>query len=308
MIGGGRACSTASLLGDRGDLPGSLNEDFERTGTSHILATAGLHVGLVVGLLLVGLRAARIALRPALLLCFASLVLYALMAGGRPSVVRAVIMASVVLFGVLLEREPDLPNTLAVAALLLLVLNPQNLFEPGFQLSFATVISLALLMPLASSAVRETGRRIPSHLPGAAWLRGGADVVIACFFLAVASFIGSAPLVAYYFNNLSLVSLIANTFVVPFIAMVIAIGFGAAALAAVYAPLALPFDRVLDALLGGIIAVVRTCSAPAWSSLPLASPPAWFLFAYYALFWGIAWRWQRKLRTRHSEEDEEDGN
>ena len=292
------------LLGDRGDLPQTLNEDFERTGTSHILATAGLHVGIVVGLLLVGLRAFRVAQRPALLLCFAALVVYALMAGGRPSVVRAVIMASVVLFGIGLEREPDLPNTLAVAALLLLVLSPQNLFEPGFQLSFAIVISIALLLPLAHSAIRETGRRIPDSVPGARWLRVIIDALLACFFLALASFIGAAPLVAYYFNDISLVSIVANTFVVPFLAFVIVLGFGAAGLATLYAPLALPLDRLLDALLGGIIFVARTCSTPAWACVPIAAPPAWFLFAYYAVFWSAAWKWQRRIQTRPKDDED----
>lgn len=296
------------LLGDRGDLPGRLNEDFERTGTSHVLATAGLHVGLVVGLLLVGLRTFRIARRPALLLSFLALIVYALMAGGRPSVVRAVIMASVVLIGVLLEREPDLPNTLALAALLLLIFNPQNLFEPGFQFSFATVTSLVLLMPLAIHLVPLAGRRIPDSVWGAAWLRVVVDAFAACFFLALASFIGSAPLVAYYFNDVSLVSMIANTFVVPFIALLIALGFGAAFAGVIFAPLALPLDHTIDALLNGILFVVRTCSAPSRACVPVASPPLWFLLAYYAAFWGLAYRWQFAVQTRtaHDEGDDED--
>ncbi len=292
------------LLGDRGDLPGRLNEDFERTGTSHILATAGLHVAVVVGLLLAGLRAFRIMRRPALLLSFLALIVYALMAGGRPSVVRAVIMSSVISFGILLEREPDLPNTLALAALLLLLYSPQNLFEPGFQLSFATVTSLVLLMPLAVHLVPQIGRRIPDTVAGAAWLRAVVETVAACFFLAVASFIGSAPLVAYYFNDVSLVSVIANTFVVPFIALVIALGFGAAFASLVFAPLALPLDRILDMLLDGIILVVRTCSAPSWSCVPVASPPVWFLFAYYAAFWGLAYHWQRTVQTRSTHNED----
>ena len=154
------------LLGDRGDLPNALNEDFERTGTSHVLATAGLHVGMVVVLLLGSLGFCRVAHRPGLLLAMAMLVVYALMAGGRPSVVRAVLMAGVVLFGLLLEREPDLPNTLALAALVLLIYNPQNLFEPGFQFSFATVITIVLLMPLAKPFIADIGKKHSFLLSG----------------------------------------------------------------------------------------------------------------------------------------------
>ena len=277
------------LLGDRGDLPGELNEDFERTGTSHVLATAGLHTGMVVVLLLGGLRFCRIAYRPGLLTAMAMLVLYALMAGGRPSVVRAVVMAGVVLFGLLLEREPDLPNTLALSALILLVYNPQNLFEPGFQFSFATVITIVLLMPLARAKIANVGKNTVAQWPGASTLRKTLQTLVACFFLAVASQAGAAPLSACYFNSVSFIGLIANTLIVPLIAVIIALGFGAAILATIHPLLAWPLDRILDGLLSWVIEMVRACSHAPYASVSVSSPPVWFVCAYYACLWGAAW-------------------
>ncbi len=286
------------LLGDRGDLPGALNEDFERTGTSHVLATAGLHVGMVVVLLLGGLRFCRIAHRPGLLLAMAMLVVYALMAGGRPSVVRAVLMASVVLFGLLLEREPDLPNTLALAAWVLLIVNPQNLFEPGFQFSFATVITIVLLMPLAKPFIANLGKNIPSYWPGASKLRQFLQTLAACFFLALASQVGAAPLAAYYYNSVSLIGLVANTLIVPLIALIIALGFGAALLASIHPVLALPLDKILDGLLTWVITIVRACSHAPYASFSMPSPPEWQICVYYAVLWGAAWFLQRTERYK----------
>jgi ComEC/Rec2-related protein len=285
------------LLGDRGDLPGALNDDFERTGTSHVLATAGLHVGMVVVLLLGFLRLCRIARRPSLLLAFGVLILYAMMAGGRPSVIRAVVMASVVLIGMLLEREPDLPSALALAALLLLGYNPLCLFEAGFQLSFATVISIVLLMPLFEKAIRRAGRIVSDDWPGAKAWRFAVETSATCFFLALTAQLGAAPLIAYYFNDVSLVSVLANTLVVPAIALIIALGFGAACLGTLHPLLALPLDRILDSLLAWVVGVVRACSALPYASVPKESPPAWILIVYYAVLWIGVWQWQRKAVT-----------
>ena len=290
------------LLGDRGDLPGTLNEDFERTGTSHVLATAGLHVGVVVGLLLGFLRLSRIARNPAMVVAFLSLIFYAMMAGGRPSITRAVIIASIVLIGMLVEREPCLPVALALAALILLCANPQNLFEPGFQLSFATVITIVLLMPLAANAMSRANKRVQDDWPGAKLLRFIIDTLVACFFLAIASFLGCAPLIAYYFNDVSLISIFANTLVVPVIALIIALGFSAVGLSAIHPLLALPLDRLLDILLTWVISVVRACSLLPYASLPVASPPEWFLIIYYAALWGSAGYIARSARTSKQKE------
>src|SRR5579871_6527402 len=131
------AALSGILLGARENLPPDLQDDFERTGTTHILATAGLHVGMIAGLLVLLLRLLRVPMQPRMALTLLALALYASMAGGRPSVTRAALLAGVFLAGYLLEREPDLLNTLALAALILLFWNPQNLFDAGFQLSFA---------------------------------------------------------------------------------------------------------------------------------------------------------------------------
>lgn len=280
------------LLGERGDLPGSLNLDFERTGASHVLATAGLHVGMVVGLLLGFMRLFRIGKRPALLIAVLLLALYAIMAGGRPSVSRAVIMASVYLLGIYLEREPNLTNTMALAALILLVMNPQNLFDAGFQLSFATVACIALLMPLAEETLAGVRRLVPGKGRAAGLARRAAEAFAACFFLAAAAQIGAGPLVAYYYHNVSFVTLVANTLVVPLIAFVIALGFSAATLGACLLWLSWPLDLLLKGFLSLITGIVTRCAALPGASVATVSPPEVAIALYYAVIWALARLWR----------------
>jgi competence protein ComEC len=283
------------LLGERGDLPASLRDDFERTGTTHILATAGLHVGLVTWLLLAFLHRLRVPHRSRLILTLGILWLYAVMAGERPSVVRAVVMASVYLVGILLEREPDLLNTMGLAALILLAMSPYNLFDAGFQLSFATVLTIILLMPFAEAALRSLRRRARGDRPGRELARRLLTPVAVCFFLALASWIGSLPLVACYFHNLSLVSVFANTLIVPAIPAVIALGFIAALFGPLLPWLAGKLYAALHALLAFVIAVVQWCSSLQFAGINVVSPPWPLIAAYYLAVWGAAWRLQSRI-------------
>lgn len=280
------------LLGERTDLPNALRDDFERTGTTHILATAGLHVGIVVLLLLTGLRFLRIANRPAHFVAFSLLILFALMAGGRPSVVRAIVIACVYLLGTLLEREPNLANALALAALILLIGNPYNLYDPGFQMSFATVITIVLLMPYATSAIKRIESTVRGDWPGVIAVKRGVETMVACFFLALAAQLGALPLLAYYFNEISLVSVLANTLVVPILFLIIPLGFSAAALGLVLPALAWSLDRLLDFLLHYVLWIVQTCSAPTYASISVESPSVSVIIGYYALLWTFAWRFR----------------
>jgi competence protein ComEC len=288
----------ALLIGARVDLPHRVADDFESTGTIHLLATAGLHVGLLAALLISFWRYARIPRRAGLLLTIAAEILYAMVAGGRPSIVRAAIVVSVVLFGMFLEREPDLPNALSLAAFGLLLYDPRNLSDPGFQLSFATVITIVLLMPYAEGLLNRIGRRRNDGLPetaGIRWLRRGLQLVAAALFVAVAAQIGSAPLVAYYFNTLSPISPVANTLVVPITPLLLACGFSGTVVGALYTPLALPFDAVTRLLVAYMLGATHFCAALPWSSVSVMSPPVPLIVAYYAVVWGLTTWFRRAM-------------
>ena len=276
------------LLGERADLPAALRDSFERTGTSHILATAGLHVGMVVVILL-GLQLFFTVTRKlSVWVTLCALCFYVVMAGGRPSVSRAVVMAAVYLVGLILEREPDLFNALSVAALILLILHPLSLTDPGFQLSFATVITIVLWMPFAKGWLESLRGQIPGDGRRSRIARRIVESITVCFLLAVASQLGSGPLVAYYFHIISPISIVANTLVVPVIALIIALGFTASAAGAVSMVLARPVYSVLFILLSYVIGIVQTCSSLPFAAFAVESPPPAGIMLYYVVLWGAA--------------------
>ncbi len=283
------------LLGDRANLPPALRDDFERTGTTHILATAGLHIGMVVGLMLGLFRLIRIPRKPAILLTLLGLLLYIPMTGERAAVTRATLMAAVFLGGILLEREAYLPNALALAALVLLVLNPLSLFEAGFQLSFAIVITIALLLPLLRPLQKSVEEELPSPKP----LRAVGRFVLNLFLIALAAQIGSLPLVAYYFHEVSLVGVFANLLIVPFLFPIIALGFLAAGLGFLSPALAAPLDKLLDFLLTYILSVAHAFASPTWAIYPTGELSPVLIVAVYVVLWGGAWIIHRKAKEEH---------
>lgn len=277
------AVLNAILLGDKRAMPAETLQDFERTGTIHILATAGLHVGVVLLMAFGALRALRVPPRSASLLTMLALALYATMAGGRPAVVRACLVAIVALGGPLFEREPDGATSLAAAALAILAFSPASLLDAGFQLSFATVITILLALPILERAVE--GRPKRRRARGPSLLRRAGRWLLGIALLSAAAQLGAAPLVAYYFGQFSIVGVFANVLVVPALFVVIPCGSAAAGIGLISPALAMPFDLVTDACLRWIVFAAHACAAPEWSALALPPFPALLAWLAYACIW-----------------------
>ncbi len=287
------------LIGSRSSLPPSVADDFQLTGTSHVLATAGLHVGLIALLLNSMLRLCRVSRGKSAGLTIALLVLYAMMAGGRPSVLRAVLVADLFLAGYLLDREPDATNSLAAAAILLLAYRPGSLFDPGFQLSFATVGSILAIMSAAQPFVAERQEDEGAFKRG--WARIFSRLKVGLFnvaLLTVAAQIGSTPLVARYFNLISPSGLPANALIVPALVPILGLGFALWFTAALGIPI-LPgaLSSLLHPLLAYVIGAVRFCSELPYAAIAVSSP-GWPLIALYYAILAVTVRHFR-IRARH---------
>ena len=135
------------LLGLRSELSPDILDAFRNSGSIHILAVSGLHVGLIATVCFFGFSLLRLPRKATDLLTIAAVILYACLVGFRPSVFRASLMAVIYLISRIIERDRDLFNLLAFAALVLLLINPAQLWDIGFQLSFAAVASIVYLAP-----------------------------------------------------------------------------------------------------------------------------------------------------------------
>jgi competence protein ComEC len=215
-------------LGLRHQTPEDIEEPFQQTGTLHLFAVAGLHVGIVGQLLWVLAAVGRLSRKWATRLIIPLLLFYAAVTGLHVSSVRAAVMSSILLGGFFFERKVFVFNGLAAAAFFLLAWDTNELFSTGFQLSFAVVGSIILLAdPLFQFLRRFTSadpflpRSLlsrPRRLFGITFeyiCRGGS--------VSLAAWLGSLPLILWYFHLITPISLIANLVVVPIAFFILAI-------------------------------------------------------------------------------------
>jgi len=149
------------LFGARSDIPSDLRKDMEATGTSHLVAVSGQNVVLLAALLITAL-AWIIGRRPAAWVAIASVVVYAFLVGGQPSVFRAAIMGFLYVAAMALGRQNTAFVAIALAAAVMTALNPQITHDVSFQLSFAAALGLILLTPLLAGAFESVTSRSPS--------------------------------------------------------------------------------------------------------------------------------------------------
>lgn len=198
------AVAAALILGKRDLLTDEISSAYADTGAVHVLAVSGLHVGIVAGIFLFLLRwllpRRKWTRLTRTILTVAAIWGFAFVTGLSPSVQRSATMFSILLLGSLWRRKTYLLNTLAGAAIAMLIWNPQQLFQVGFQLSFAAVTGIALfLRPIQRSV----------FFP-AAWQRS----IWAVLSVSLAAQIGTLPLSIYYFHQLPLYFLLSGSMVI----------------------------------------------------------------------------------------------
>ncbi len=290
LDGQSAALLKALLVGVRGDVDNDIRDAFANAGVIHVLAVSGLHVGFVLAGLISLFSFLHIPNPWRILLVMLCLIFYALLTGLKPSVFRATVMAIVFLGGQLMQRRAHLLNTLSIAAIILLFISPLDVFEPGFQLSFAAVLGIIFIYQRLShltAAIKiqasERGHIFIGH-------------IINLFLVSLAAQIATIPLTIYYFNRLSLISVLANLIVIPMIAVIVALGMVALLLSLVHAALGNIYLNVVWLLLKAVIVFVHAAQNSPFAYFVMPRPSIWFLLFYLmCIFLFVAWP-QVKMR------------
>src|SRR5213075_1304125 len=250
------------VLGLRHQAPEDIEEPFQQTGTLHLFAVAGLHVGIVAALLWMLAMIARLSRKWATALIIPLLFFYAAVTGLHVSSVRAALMASILLGGFFFDRKVFVLNSLAAAAFFLLCWNTNELFSTGFQLSFAVVSAIILFAnplfgflqrwgapdPFLPRSLLRGPRRL-MHV-GFEWLCRGASV-------SLAAWIGSLPFILWYFHIVTPISLFANLVVVPMAFFILAIALLSLISTPLLAGIAVIFNNANWSLASLVIAIVN---------------------------------------------------
>ncbi len=216
----------ALVTGDRTGISPQMRQQFNRLGIGHLLAISGLHIGIIAtvcfgcfnGLCyrVTWLINAGRSRRVAALLTIFPVVAYGLVAGFSPSTQRAVIMVVAFLLAIVLERQSDSLNTLAAAALIIIVLHPPAFFSVSFQLSFTAVFTIVYgLGCLPERWLKPLGPSENSRLPDKV-----AETLASFFWVSFFAITGTLPLAMHYFNQVSTIGLLTNFIYIPVVGFV----------------------------------------------------------------------------------------
>jgi competence protein ComEC len=276
----------ALVLGDRTGIDSELRGRFNRAGAGHLLAISGLHVGIVATASFAFFRwffsslpflvwrgwcrqwAAVATLGPVLA--------YGVLAGMSPSTQRAEIMVCVCMVALVWGRLQDMFNTLAVAALIILLVFPPAIFTISFQLSFAAVLVIVYGMGKIGIA-RE---------PEVSIKRNALQRIKAFALLSVFALAGTAPLALFYFNQTSVIGIAANLLLIPIVGFfVVPLGLFSALLSVVLKPASIwGFSLCLDGIRLALAVIDFFASFP-FGSIMTVTPSVLEIFIYYAVGW-----------------------
>jgi len=259
------------LIGERDEISKEVSEAFARTGLVHILAVSGSNVGFIALIIVTALYLFRLSRRwhPPFLLV--GIFFYMILTGAQPPVVRATIMATVIILGEWFERDADIYNSLGVAALMILLWQPLQLFQLGFQLSFAAMLGIAYLYEPLLALFKK-------------WLRlDWRPVHLIAMLLAVsfAAQFATLPFSVQAFGRLPLAAIMGNLIVVP-ISFVIILASTLACLFSLIEPASQFFGYIADLTTGGLIDFTR------WlAQIPLAYVDSVYISPLLLLFYVI---------------------
>jgi competence protein ComEC len=281
----------ALLIGESGSIPGPVQEAFTRSGVTHILSISGLHMGMVAwGAYALGLwlikRSSYLLLRfsafkIAALFSIPIVLFYGAMAGMSHPSTRAMIMVSVFLAAVLLSRQWDIYNNLAMAMWAILLFSPAALYVPSFQLSFMAAFSIIFFYPrwqdwFGRKREAPLARLRPRPSPF-------VDKLWGLFLISAIATLGTAPIVAYHFHRLSIVGLLSNVIVVPLVDMlVLPLGLVSVALSPLSLKLADIFLQAGSLILVAMVKIIDFFAAWPFSSLWVAPPCLFEILLFYA--------------------------
>lgn len=233
-----KAIIDALLLGQRVDLDKETVADYSNAGVIHILAISGLHISIIyffIVFLLKPLKRIRFGKEIELVIVLTILWLFAFLTGLPASVTRAVTLFSFVSVGKYFNQAKAIYNAIAISALLILLFRPNAIFDIGFQLSYAAVLSIVLFQPFFKKCYFSKNK-IAVYF---------TDIVL----VSLASQIGVLPLSLYYFNQLPMLFLLANLIIIPLSTVVLIGGIILLIFNFIFADLALFLGKIIGSII-----------------------------------------------------------
>ena len=279
------------LLGIQSSIPPAVWQTFNRTGTSHILVISGWNISIIViTLLAIGKRLGwrnGTATGAAL----AVVVVYVVLVGASPSVLRAALMGGIVALANPLHRRADPWTAIAAACLIMTLIDPNTLWDVGFQLSS---LATASLFAWGKTVERGVKRVIRGR-----WLEWMIEPLTA----TLAAQVWALPIILYSFGNLSLVAPLANVLMVPVVPLAMGAGAALATLGLLWRPLALLLLPLAWATLAWLVTVARLLAGTTWAAVSLPPFGIVWILGFYALTL-VGWARLHHVQRRAKPDDD----
>ena len=208
---------SAMVLGDKRGLDEEIKELYQENSISHLLSISGLHISLLGGAVFLFLRRLKISFRFPLITSSIILIIYGAFTGFSVSTSRAVIMMSVLFISFVIGKSYDLPSGLALAALILIVINHRAIYQSGFLLSFFAVIGIFYIMPELLYIFKVD----IYHKKG---IIKGLHLFLASIISSISILLATLPIVLNNFYEVSLTGIILNIIVIPLMSLVVITG------------------------------------------------------------------------------------
>lgn len=255
----------AIVTGEKSGMDPELKELYSNGGISHILAVSGLHVSIMAGILKYVLESIfKFKKHISAIITITFLGFFLVFTGGQPSSTRAVIMMSIFLMGTVIKEDSDGVNSLGVAAMILLTVQPLYLWDIGFQFSFVTTLAILL-----ANNITIRSKRLPS------WAQ--------YLFISSVASAASFPLNAWYFYFIPFHAIFINILVLPLMGIVTGIGFFVGVLGMFWIQAGIFFGGIVFVLLRFYEAVCTFFVNQGWFLLQVGRPAFWVMILFYGL-------------------------
>ena len=257
------------LLADRSNIDYETKTEFVNSGVMHILAVSGLHVGYIVLIFVVVLGRFNIFIRS--ILTIVGLIAFLLLTGMPPSVFRAVVMAVVIIMAYMANRSTNIFNSLAIAAFIVLSLNPEELFGAGFQLSFLAVLSIAVIYPIMQKYIYSL--KLKSKV---------VNYILLFMGVSLSAQLGTLPLTLIYFGKLSSVSLLTNLIVILLAGVIVGIAIFTLTLSLFISSIAIFYASANEIIIYTLYKIISFAGSNQYSFIPIKNFTLYDSAIFYA--------------------------
>jgi len=257
------------ILADRTEIDYETKNEFINSGVVHILAVSGLHVGYVLVIFIFIFGRFGIYLRS--ILTILGLLAFMFLTGVPPSVFRATLMAVVIIIAFLSNRSTNIINSISIAAFIILLLNPNEIYNPGFQLSFSAVLAIGILYPHFQKMIFKLRLK---HK----WV----EYILLFLGVSLSAQIGTLPFTLAYFSKLSVVALFANLFVIPTVGVIIGVAFITIFIGLFSSTIAIYFAAANNLFSGWMIEFIRLTGSLDFSFLWIRDYSLYDAIIFYA--------------------------